>query len=49
MFSSLKEGLKKDTLQEKSHFDRLMEVKAKVDHKKHIEFEEDFHALTVLC
>lgn len=31
------------------NYEELMKVKASVDHKHHQHFEEDFHAMTMLC
>jgi hypothetical protein len=41
--------LKAAISQDVSNYQDLLKVKASVDHKKHQHFEEDFHALVVLC
>jgi len=34
---------------ELKNYKKLLEVQESVDHKKHQHFEEDFHAMTMLC
>ena len=47
--NDLASSLRTSLAQDVNNYQKLLEVKNSVDHKSHQHFEEDFHAMTMLC